>query len=205
MTLKLFQVASQRLCASESYPLLTYSSGLVICISHYMVWNAPSSFQPEVIPGSWFRVWSLVYYLKTIISMGTQIPIWICTPPLPSIIRVIPFSALMLKMTLDNFSTLLFCVLSHCLVRCHINFSKMTALSFWEKNFTCFHNALSKAQSNFVIKSWMLSLVHFKIAFPEPDERLQNDCWRLSDDSGVLATMLLVVYKKKVTGFEETV
>ena len=51
----------------------------------------------------------------------------------------------------------------------------------------------------------MLSLVHFKIAFPEPDERLQNDFWQLSNDNGILATMLFLVYKKKVTGFEETV
>lgn len=207
VTLKLFPVSSQRLCASESSPLLTYYSGLVICVSHYMEWNAPSSFQPQVIPGSWFRQSLKPSLLSQDHNLhgNTNSYLDLHPTPLPAIIRVIPFSALMLKMTLDNFSTLLFCILSHCLVRCHIDLSKMTALSFWEKNFTCFHNALSKAQSNFVIKSWMLSLVHFKIAFPEPDERLQNDFWQLSNDNGILATMLFLVYKKKVTGFEETV
>lgn len=160
---------------------------------------------------AWGNTWELIQSLKPgLLSQdhnlhGNTNSYLNLHPLLPAIIRLILFSDLMLKMTLDNFSTLLFCILSHCLIRCHIDLSTMTALSFWKKKFTCFHNALSKAQSNFVIKSWMLSLVHFKIAFPEPDERLQNDFWWLPNDSGILATMLLLVYKKKVTGFEETV
>ena len=135
VTLKLFSVSSQRLCASESSPLLTYYSGLVICVSHYMGWNAPSSFQPQVIPGSWFRQSLKPSLLSQDHNFhgNTNSYLNLHPTPLPAIIRVILFSALMLKMTLDNFSTLLFCILSHCLVRCHMIWVRWQLCHFEKK------------------------------------------------------------------------
>lgn len=80
--------------------------------------------------------WGLVYYLKAIIPTWTQLPEWVCTLPGPAPPGCNPCNSLLLldaKMTLDNFSTLLFCILFHCLIGCHIDLIKMTALSFEEK------------------------------------------------------------------------
>lgn len=41
------------------------------------------------------------------------------------------------------------------------------------------------------------------MAFPEPDESLQNDFWQLSKDSGILATMLFLISKERVAGIKE--
>lgn len=167
MTLELFQVEYPK----GSLPLkatLCSHTFFVTCISYYIV---KCSIQFSAWENTWGvgsgQIWGLVYYLQTILSMWIQHPVWVYTLLLtPSYNSYNSLFGLNAKMTLDNFSTQLFCILSQCLIRCHIDLTKMTALSLGEKNFTCFHNALSKAQSNFVIKSWMLSLVPFQDGFP---------------------------------------
>lgn len=41
------------------------------------------------------------------------------------------------------------------------------------------------------------------MAFPEPDESLQNDFWQLSNDSDIPATMLFVIYKERMIGIKK--
>lgn len=105
------------------------------CISHYMV-------KCSIQFSAWGNTWELVQ-VEAEAWLITSRPYSPCEHNIlyESALHSQPrgcnpynsLSSLDAKMTLDNFSSLVFCILSHCLIQCHIDLTKMTALSLGEK------------------------------------------------------------------------